>query len=810
MSAHLTKRVFQAVYRPSLTAILITISSTALFAGREYPLAPGETAIGNRLVVKFTHRTSPEAAIRSVAPGAMVSPVIAEEDVYRIDLPNHGEVKEAIFESVQAPSEHSVSLRLAERDDVVYVEPDRVRRTEGITPNDPQLSSQWALQMINAAAGWGTAPNYFLTASQVSSGRTKLAVLDTGADCTHPDFVNEGGNSTDAASGGQLMFSLSNAYYATTIQQPACPWQDDVGHGTHVAGILAASANNGLGVAGLGYPIQLIVYKVLFPVNGVGMGADSVIAQAIVAAANNGAAVISMSLSGAGYSPTLQIAINYAWAKNVLVVAAAGNSGSSALNYPGGANYAMGVSATDCNDAFANFSSFGPQVHIAAPGVNILSTLPGASYGSLSGTSMATPFVSGLAGMLAMASPNTSAAAIAMRIEQSADNNNAGGIADQFLGYGRINVAKAISGPMRPTSQGGVTGQVVDAGTALPLVGITLSLAGQSFVTNSTGLFRFYGIPAGQYTLAASGGVYSAISRQLNIVAGADTTFTVAMGGSPAEITGTVTDNGVPVVGGIVQSVSAGLVTATAVTGANGQFFLYVQPSIVTVTASAIYHITTSSAPQTIIAGTTTTLSLSLPAMGQISGNVTLSNGAPATDAVISVSGVPMSTSAAIDGGGNFTTIGLSQGNYTLTASLPGLPAMTTSAVVATDRVVTTSLQFPNNGQNALFAAISAKTGVANARIWTISFQNNGSQTANAVTVAALNLVQQGGPSCAPVVISSFPAVIGSVGPGATVAGTATIDFSSCTTAARFKATVLFTANSQAIAGTLTLNNQFQ
>jgi subtilisin family serine protease len=143
--------------------------------------------------------------------------------------------------------------------------------------------------------------------------------------------MNAGGNSTDSASGGQLSFALSNAYYPTTVPSPACAWQDDFGHGTHVAGIIAASANNAVGVAGLGHPLQLMIDKVP---DGQGQGDAFLISQAIIDAANKGAAVILISSGSTGYSPTIQNAINYAWQKNTL------------------------VGAADTNDARARFSSY--------------------------------------------------------------------------------------------------------------------------------------------------------------------------------------------------------------------------------------------------------------------------------------------------------------------------------------------------------------------------------------------------------------------------------------------------------------------
>ena len=151
----------------------------------------------------------------------------------------------------------------------------------------------------------------------------------------------------------------------TTVPSAACNWQDDNGHGTHVAGILAAATSNATGISSLGFPLQVLSFKVL---DNTGSGSDSVVANAIATAVDAGARVVSMSLGGAGYSQTIQSAINYAWQHNVLVIAAAGNSASSALFYPGGANFAIGVSASDTNNNLASFSNFGSGVSVAAPG----------------------------------------------------------------------------------------------------------------------------------------------------------------------------------------------------------------------------------------------------------------------------------------------------------------------------------------------------------------------------------------------------------------------------------------------------------
>lgn len=689
-----------------IAAVALALSTASAFAGVEYVAGANEIAVPNQLLVEFRQGASASAVINQVAPGATSSTVRQDKNVHLVQLPQ------------SAPL--GVSSQLAASPDVVYVEPNRVRKSQALVPNDPQLSAQWALQNIQATQAWAVAPDGFLTSAVAEAGRIRIAVLDTGADCTHPDFMNAGGSSTDSAAGGQLNWSISKAYYTTTAATP-CAWGDDYGHGTHVAGIVAAAANNGQGIAGVAFPVEILVYKVL---DSTGSGDDGTISQAIVDAANNGASVISLSLGAAGYSQTLQSAINYAWQKNALVVAAAGNNANSALFFPGDANYAMGVAATDSNDALAGFSNYGFGVAVGAPGVNILSTVPTyptamglTGYGELSGTSMSAPHVSADGGMIFAASPGASAAVARMLIEESADNSNTGGQAGQQLGYGRINLWRALSGNLRPSSLGGIVGQVVDV-NGNPIATATVAIAGQP-PTNpiGSGLFRFYGVPAGSYTATVTASGYATGVFQVNVAAGADTNFTPVLGATPAQFSGVVTDNGQPVQGAVVEALSNGLIQATAVTGPGGIYTLYVQPGTYDLQTSGFYRVTTTLSAQTVGANGNTVATLSLPAMGTIAGNVTLPSGGAAIGATLNING-PRNTTATTDNNGNYSTIGMPAGGYTVTASESGQTNVSASEAVNVDAASILNLQFgggsgsgnPGSG-NGGFTTIRVRAG---------------------------------------------------------------------------------------------------
>jgi len=296
---------------------------------------------------------------------------------------------------------------------VDYVEPDFIAyATE--TPDDPEFPNQWGLAKVNAAGAWDKTHG---------ANDVDVAVIDTGIDGSHPDIS------------GKVVVSVD-----CTISS-SCPnvtATDANGHGTHVAGIASALTNNGIGIAGSSWEGRLMSVKAL---DANGSGYYSWIANAMIWATNNGAEVINLSLSGRSYSRTLRNAVNYAWNNGVIVVAAAGNRGSSYRNYPAYFSNSIAVAATDKNDIKAYFSTYGSWVDVAAPGVSIVSTYKG-GYEYMSGTSMAAPHVAGLAALVFGQNPTWNNSQVRNRIESTADSISGTG---SYWKWGRVNYCKAVN-----------------------------------------------------------------------------------------------------------------------------------------------------------------------------------------------------------------------------------------------------------------------------------------------------------------------------------------------------------------------------
>jgi len=299
-----------------------------------------------------------------------------------------------------------------------YVEPNMKFQTQ-LVPNDQYWSLQWGPRKIEADKAWDTT---------IGSSSVLVAVIDTGIDYLHPDLLN--------ASYVPIGYDWVN--------KDSDP-MDDNGHGTHVAGILAAVTNNRIGIAGLAQ-VSIMAEKGL---STGGWGTEDDLANAIFHAVDQGAKILSNSWGGPD-SNLIHDAMKYAYDRDVLVVAAAGNSASSVKLYPAAYDEVVAVTATDEMDDPAIFTSFGDWVEVAAPGVNIYSTISfnhtipvNYPYDYLSGTSMSTPHVSGTAALIWSQFPNVTRDWVRAQLRFTADDLGKPGF-DKYYGYGRINARKAV------------------------------------------------------------------------------------------------------------------------------------------------------------------------------------------------------------------------------------------------------------------------------------------------------------------------------------------------------------------------------
>ncbi len=366
-------------------------------------------------------------------------------------------------------------------------------------PNDPDFVGQWGLTQIGAPTAW-----------EVSLGSSSLivAIVDSGVDAGHPDLRKQ----------------LIPGYDFVNDDADA---SDDNGHGTQMAGIVAAEAFNGLGIAGVAPHCTLMPIKVL---DASATGVYSTIADGIVYAVDHGARVINLSLAGSEASPILESAVDYAAARGAVVVAAAGNDGAGDPAYPAAYANALAVSATDQRDKVAGFSNYGSWVAFAAPGVDILTTnwtaSGGASYASTTGTSAATAFASGAFALLLSAHPEWSTATAISTLANSARDLGTDGW-DPYSGWGRIDVAAALNGtpanpvppaapdrkppsvsilsPMRNSLVSGQVGIDVTATDDTGVASVVLIVDGKPVATDTAPQFGFLWdsstVPPGKHTL---------------------------------------------------------------------------------------------------------------------------------------------------------------------------------------------------------------------------------------------------------------------------------------------------------------------
>ena len=440
---------------------------------------------------------------------------------------------------------------------VRYAEPNFLVHADAV-PNDPGYGQLWGLSMIDAPQAW-----------QVTTGSTgvTVAVIDTGVDWSHPDLSPEIWTNPGESCAGCRSDGIDNDHngyvddwhgwdFVGNDNNPT----DDHGHGTHVAGTIGAAGNNGLGVAGVNWNVRIMPLKFL---NAQGSGTTADAIDAVLYSAGNGADISNNSWAGDDFSQALADAITVADQHNSLFVAAAGNESNDndeSPTYP--ASYDLPniitVAATDEFDGIAYFSNVGRRsVDLGAPGVNIYSTWPGASYQSLSGTSMAAPHVSGAAALAKAAFPSASAVGLKALILDSVDPNAE--LAELTAIGGRLNIGTALACTDAPklVLDAPGAGFVVDVGTPISFSAIAARCAESAGVTvsataNGTAVpvtARGDGLYSGTYTPTARGAVTFSItataggsSATRTVTGSATQAYPITAGGPPVTITTTASD----------------------------------------------------------------------------------------------------------------------------------------------------------------------------------------------------------------------------------------------------------------------------
>lgn len=319
----------------------------------------------------------------------------------------------ALTMTVDASATADITRRLEARPDVSWVEPDFQAHSTWY-PGDPQLPSQWALAKLGAWQSWETARG---------SG-VRVAVVDTGVDYLHPDLAGRVDQGWDF------------------VDNDANP-MDEMGHGTHVAGIVAAAAGNGVGGSGFAPAARVFAVRAL---DRDGSGYYSWIASAIVYSADQGAQVINLSLGGNEDAHVLEEAVGYATAHGALVTCASGNDGAAKIGYPARYQGCFSVGASTSSDTIASFSNRGRGLDVVAPGANILSSTMGGGYEAWDGTSMATPVVSGVAALLV--SQGRSERSIEQLLRSTSRDLGAAGW-DSTYGAGRVDASAAVAAAAR-------------------------------------------------------------------------------------------------------------------------------------------------------------------------------------------------------------------------------------------------------------------------------------------------------------------------------------------------------------------------
>ena len=459
------------------------------------------------------------------AHGGRRGQVIRQINVHVIELP-----PQAHAPSVAAALGRNRNLKFAELDGVL---------DPAFYPNDPQYAGAWHLPKIGTPSAW----------DQASGNGVTIAILDSGVDVSHPDLLE------------RLVAGWNHFDNNEDVS-------DVHGHGTAVAGSAAAAGNNALGVAAVSLQSKIMPLRVT---DANGYGYYSLMAAALVTAADRGARVASISFLGAAGSATVDSAAQYMRSKGGVVVTSGGNTGSLQADPP--RSSMTTVAATDSNDARASFSSWGDYIDIAAPGINVWTTARGGSYGPFSGTSASAPVVAGVYALMMSAKPGLSPAALDdILFTTAVDLGGAGW--DQEFGHGRVNASAAVSKALQSSAPADSVPPNVaitspTGGTATGLVPVDVSAsdasgvarvelyANNALVATDTASPYGFTVDAGKYSSAELTLVAKAYDAANNAGESAPVTLSVSNDKMPPTVSILSPSGGSTVSGTVTVSVSA-------------------------------------------------------------------------------------------------------------------------------------------------------------------------------------------------------------------------------------------------------------
>ncbi len=471
----------------ALASVAFTLIGFAADASAQQPSTRGDGPsfktdedkefVPNQIIVKFE-----EGATRAEKADARAAEGLRKKD--DLDL-----IDAEVVKVEGQPVEQAVR-DLEKRSDVEYAEPDYMLEASATTANDPDFPKLYGLHNTGQTGGGNDADIDAPEAWDTTTGdpSTTVAVIDSGVDISHPDltnniWVNPGESGIDPGGRNKATNGVDddgNKYVDDVngwdfVKNDATVFDSgDNLHGTHVAGTIAAEGNNSAGMVGVNWKAKIMPLKFL---DANGGGATSNAIKALDYAVASGAKISNNSYGGGGYLQSFIDSLKKADAAGHLFLAAAGNGGADGIgddndaspSYP--ASYdvpnVVSVAATDKNDVLAGFSNYGAtSVDISAPGVGILSTVPGNTYGSLSGTSMATPHVAGVAALVKSSNPTLDDAGIKANLLQSVDKKS--NLSDKTASGGRLNAVRALPDTSAPdtTISSGPSGTVATTSAA--------------------------------------------------------------------------------------------------------------------------------------------------------------------------------------------------------------------------------------------------------------------------------------------------------------------------------------------------------